>query len=51
MWGANDVMPQYPPVTQIHAELCETVLMLLQQDEDPGIDQFRAGMRRFYILT
>ncbi|KAG1770605.1 carboxyl transferase domain-containing protein [Suillus placidus] len=51
MWGANDVMPQYPPVTQVHTELCETVVMLLQQDEDLGIDQFRAGMRRFCILT
>ncbi|KAG2737291.1 hypothetical protein P692DRAFT_20823839, partial [Suillus brevipes Sb2] len=51
MWGTNDIMPQYPPVTQIHTELCETVVMLLQQDEDPGIDQFRAGMRRFCVLT
>ncbi|KAG2097513.1 uncharacterized protein F5147DRAFT_777964 [Suillus discolor] len=51
IWGTADVMPQFPPVSQVHTELRETAVMLLQQDEDPDIVMFRGQMRVLCNIT
>ncbi|KAG1824023.1 hypothetical protein EV424DRAFT_1538386 [Suillus variegatus] len=51
IWGTAEAMPHYPPVSQVHSELCETAVMLLQQDQDPDIAIFMTQMRALCTLT
>ncbi|KAG1738144.1 uncharacterized protein EDB91DRAFT_1082898 [Suillus paluster] len=51
IWGIADVMPQYPAVSQVYGELHETVMMLLQQHQDPDIAVFMAHMRVLCNIT
>ncbi|KAG1894651.1 uncharacterized protein F5891DRAFT_1194953 [Suillus fuscotomentosus] len=51
IWGTAEAMPHYPPVSQVHSELRETAVMLLQQDQDPDIATFRTQMRALCTLT
>ncbi|KAG1779353.1 hypothetical protein EV702DRAFT_1195316 [Suillus placidus] len=51
LFGANETMPDYPSAAQIHSELRETVIMLLQQENDPHIAQFKAELQKLCIIT
>ncbi|KAG1793768.1 hypothetical protein EV424DRAFT_1354101 [Suillus variegatus] len=48
--GANETMPDYPSAAQIHSELCETAVMLLQQENDPNIARLRAELRQLCVI-
>ncbi|KAG1729929.1 hypothetical protein EDB19DRAFT_1832235 [Suillus lakei] len=50
LFGANETIPDYPSAAQIHSELCKTAVLLLQQENDPHITQFRAELRKLCII-
>ncbi|KAG0697352.1 hypothetical protein DFH29DRAFT_1003821 [Suillus ampliporus] len=51
IWGTIDPMPDYPTPSQVHAELCETAMMLIQQVEDPQFINFMGQLRELCTIT
>ncbi|KAG1796058.1 uncharacterized protein HD556DRAFT_1441895 [Suillus plorans] len=45
IWGVTDIMPNFPTIIQVHQELCETIFMLLLQENDPGYVSFLNVLR------
>ncbi|KAG1894029.1 uncharacterized protein F5891DRAFT_1195717 [Suillus fuscotomentosus] len=48
--GANEMMPDYPSAAQIHSELREMAVMLLQQENDLNIARLRAELRQLCLI-
>ncbi|KAG1735472.1 hypothetical protein EDD22DRAFT_959925 [Suillus occidentalis] len=51
IWGVNDVMPNFPTVSQVHQELRESIFLLLLQQNDPDFPAFNIDLRKFCTIT
>ncbi|KAG0697721.1 hypothetical protein DFH29DRAFT_878524 [Suillus ampliporus] len=51
IWGTIDPMPDYPTPSQVHAELRETAMMLIQQVEDLQFINFMGQLRELCTIT
>lgn len=50
IWGVTDDMPNFPLVSQVHQELCKSVFLLLQQQNDPDFPAFMTDLHQFCII-
>ncbi|KAG1720819.1 hypothetical protein EDD22DRAFT_854561 [Suillus occidentalis] len=51
IWGVNDVMPNFPTISQVHQELRESIFLLLLQQNDPDFPAFNIDLCKFCTIT